>query len=1369
MTLLLKDPQGILTSLLALSPARARQVAGDCALQRLRYTTGRTITRSAMAVEQGWSEARLGLAGRRLAPGIVAGLAIGAVNGRDGEPEAPGLFELSPGRAITPMGQDVILRQPQTVRLDDLPPTGSVADEAGLPRGLVVLVAEPVATEAEVLPPEASPLGGFADPCPPDAAAAPYIDIVIRDGLRLSWTSLEDSLAGGDPAYAANVAAEALRAIEADPAQELPWAAFGTGLAMMFVEPDGRIAWVHHAAVARRGGMLPNLRIDPFDALRQSRLEGLVEETAIATRRAGWDGAAGHAFLRHLPPAGLLPRKAWDSGSFFPATWGQAQAPIPASQLEAALEAARKLAPYDTSRARDHVKWLVPVPDHLYAPDLLEPPGERGFAEIEATLQGRVADMRAPREALRAMAPQVQGAIGGSGAVTDFTLSGDDPVSGEAEFATVDPQMPDPHGEDAAEALARVHGELPETLFTAPQRAMVDPAGLDDLAVDYGITPFVRRMRAALDLGNDVVDFAFSQVQAEIYRLRQIMLDNEEATKLATFPVLAGLAKGSSNYALSQGLRASFLATRTAAGDGTGGDGSGGGVIVEAAAETAETVAANVRTASDSFALRSADDGLTIALHEMRLTGGVPRELAAAPEPSFAIARETAVTGGQVTLIPGTIESAPLRTGGTSGTDLLRATAITGFTDTQATLSFGKAISVGDTYLSGNTTQIKTLVDETRAGLVDDALLADAKSKRIGITRSAPLPGEIREVRTVTIADRLKRSASLNAKASAVRIKADVIRRIQGLEISTAGLEVPLTSARNAVLLPRASVLGAARAAGYAEDEIDQMTSGFRQVLQGVEDDRNWEFVVLPEAAVTSGTAGPELTRQSRFAAQLRARPAPIDLPVLAALVLAKQLDPDPVATGGQDSEGDDESAYLQSAINTLENVVSFLRVVEARIGAVAAVVDSVEAAIPGFAAIQTRWEEALAIADQDLDEARHDLRVALSLIAEENARLDALEAERARILAESVKYVAYARPRVLRAHRQGDTLGLRLPGAFEDPLPSSLRQPADVPRELAEMLAVLREMPIGWFTASPELAAEFRYPYYLDHLYSNLRMRAYSKYSVMQGRARSETGRGRAASPAYAAMSSVLTGYRGMMLNMLKARSALDLDALSRASWADRRRRALADLSLNDIIEAGEQPKVAKLALEEVGQIERVIAAETELFRQVPPALRLIWAQHLSVFDAKVSLASLVRLPSWDRIDWELRKKLIRLNDWLFGRMDSGVAEAQALMSDLVRVAVLLASHAPVAEIVTARLERDQAVGKGAAIDLVIRRGTPVIGMQVAVLEAGAVQARGVVRDLSGTMAKVEMIEVAAGVTRVTSVHEFAVFDPAARSKVGV
>ena len=1346
MTITLSSPQAFLTSLVGLAPAKTRHVDPGLALQRLNYVEGRTLTETAIETEQAWVEAQMGVAGRRLTPGIVAGLSIGIAN----QTEARGSFTLSPGRGITPGGQDVQVLKAASFRLDDLP---DVSSSGGTPRGLVVPVLQPLVVETERLPQDASRLFAFADTCPPDGSTAPYLDFVAQDAARIGWVALDPALAGADPARAPNVAAEAIRTIEERDRGALPWAAVGVPLTLFSVAADGTIEWQHRAAVSRRGGMLPRPEMRPLARLRQSRVEGLIEETTMATRRNGWNGTNAAAFLRFVPPAGLLPRKAWTGHAFFPESWKEAEAPIPQSQLDAALDAAAALAPFDLSVAGDKVKWLIPVPDQFYAPDLLIPVTDPDFASVTTLLQGRIADTLALRSEYRVQAQQVQGTLDIS-AISDFTVVVDDPVENENGFPVVHPATATDFAADAIATLTKIHAGLDPVLFLATQRAMLDPAlmqqALAAKGTPFGLTPFIISMRALIDASNDRIDFVFNRVQAEIYRVRQITLDNEEATKLATFPALAGLAKGNNNYALSAGLKSHL-----------------------AVAKKVVTAAAAPPPPPPPGGAGPAPTATPVAGTPVRFATGATRVRSSAVLAPESNTLETTVSDTRAAPVrvsqPIGLESTVATTGTTSEilfTGAKASTALTGFGNNSASLSFGALVTDASILKSQNATLVKDLVDATRAELVDDVILSDATSKKTGILRAVPLPGDIRDVRTTTIADRLRTSAALNAKASAVRIKADVLRQIQALGISLEGLQGPLTSGRDRVLLPKDDI-DKVIASTLTPAEIDRLKSqidGLRRPVSDTGDSRPWEMMALPEAQLDADTLAVQpLTRLSM--ALLR-RNGPVSMPLLPALTLTKVLDPDPTA-GGSDADGDDESAYLSAAITTLESAIAILRVVEARVGAITAAVEAVEAQLKRIAGIAEGWQSALTMADQDLDEARHDLKVAESLIDEETQRLAALRTERKRILDEEVKFVAYTRPRALESHKAGDTLGLMLPGAFEDPLPASLSRDVALPAELADMIATLREMPLLWFASNPELAGEFSSPIYLSTLYSGVKFRAETRLKRLDT---AELNRVEAMASASAKLQSVkiASAYRALAVNVLTARATLDLKAFDAASWADKQRRALADLSLNDLIESGSQPKVSKRAAAEIEDIERVAHAMLQLVRQIPAAIRLLWVQRLSAYDDAPSLSRLNRLPAWNRIDFATASRLERLNAWLFSRMENGLREAEALMTDLVRVVILIASHAPVAEIIAARIAAEQAVSTGAAVDLVIRRGVPRIGMQVAFSATHSVQARGIVRDLYGTKAKVEITYVSQPLVSLTPLHQVAVFAPSALARIG-
>ena len=128
-------------------------------------------------------------------------------------------------------------------------------------------------------------------------------------------------------------------------------------------------------------------------------------------------------------------------------------------------------------------------------------------------------------------------------------------------------------------------------------------------------------------------------------------------------------------------------------------------------------------------------------------------------------------------------------------------------------------------------------------------------------------------------------------------------------------------------------------------------------------------------------------------------------------MILAGAFDPDPV-------DGD-EAAFFSVAVATLESAVGILRVVEGRIEALRAVLEHCQSTLNTLGEIVDGWQSELATVDRDLAERRHDVRVADALIAEERARIAAVNARRKEIRDQHVRFVAYARPRTVSLRSQ--------------------------------------------------------------------------------------------------------------------------------------------------------------------------------------------------------------------------------------------------------------------------------------------------------------------------------------------------------------
>jgi hypothetical protein len=479
-----------------------------------------------------------------------------------------------------------------------------------------------------------------------------------------------------------------------------------------------------------------------------------------------------------------------------------------------------------------------------------------------------------------------------------------------------------------------------------------------------------------------------------------------------------------------------------------------------------------------------------------------------------------------------------------------------------------------------------------------------------------------------------------------------------------------------------------------------------------------------------------------------------LDDPTLPGLILAGAFDPDP-------SDGD-EGAFFSVAVATLESAVAILRVVEGRIEALRAFLEHCQATLVSLGEIADGWQSELATVDRDLAERRHDVRVADALIAEELARINAINARRKEIRDKHIRFVAYARPRTV-SLRAGIAVPTRpLAGVLADPVPACLLEDVEPPAALAEMLAVLRDVPLAWLPPVRALIARLDRPVLLDKVYLQVKLRAQLKLAAAEDRPQPAFQDDASAPRALATVTRLLGAYREVGRNFQRARQNLDLASQARLSWDERRRRAEQELSLNDLIESGGRPDLVRRASTELEQIERVASCLFQRFGEVPAATRLEWTKTLSAFDEAQDLSRLDRLPGWRRLDFALARELASLTAWLFGRVDPKVAEAQTLISDLVRVCLLLASHAPVDEIVAGHLEADAAGKVGDLIDLAIDRGKPRIGMRVAIYRNDRVMLQGVVQDLAGQAARVKVVQAEASTFRLDRLAKARLFaDP--------
>ena len=452
-------------------------------------------------------------------------------------------------------------------------------------------------------------------------------------------------------------------------------------------------------------------------------------------------------------------------------------------------------------------------------------------------------------------------------------------------------------------------------------------------------------------------------------------------------------------------------------------------------------------------------------------------------------------------------------------------------------------------------------------------------------------------------------------------------------------------------------------------------------------------------------------------------------------MVLGGWLDPDP-------ADGD-EAAFISRGVNALESTVAILRRVEGRVSRYKKALGECQKTLKTLSTISSAWNTDLKAVDDKIAEYRHDVTVARSLLAEEQARIATINQRRADIVANHVSFLAYMRPRAVSLRL--DSPSVELHGIFTDPVPVCLKQDAEAPDELQDMLDLFRDIPLKWLPDVKRLLIKLDRPEILKHAFYFAQQKAQLRTAqpVMLAQSQFLAAPGASSSKYGQTISKVLTAYRQTTFSYIQKRSVLDLQRLDKMSWQETSQQAQEDLSLADLIEGGQgRSGLAQRATRELEHLEDIAVCLYARCGDMAPAVRLRWADKISVFDDRINLQNLEVLPQWNIVGFELRRDLQRLVDWLFSRIDRKIPDAVALMNDLVRVGILLASHTPVSAIINGHVPEPATGRIGDIIDLTLDKGKVRVGMQVAVFSGLNVAVQGIVEDLSATAARVKVTQ---------------------------
>ena len=434
------------------------------------------------------------------------------------------------------------------------------------------------------------------------------------------------------------------------------------------------------------------------------------------------------------------------------------------------------------------------------------------------------------------------------------------------------------------------------------------------------------------------------------------------------------------------------------------------------------------------------------------------------------------------------------------------------------------------------------------------------------------------------------------------------------------------------------------------------------------------------------------------------------------------------------------ESDYFTAALAAIDNAIAMMRLAEGRVDLYNRLLADAQSTRNDILARIGDADPRLTAIEAQLAEARHDVAMASALLSEETARIAQINARRTATLKQYAKFLAFRRPRV--ADR--DTFVPISPAdaaVSEDPVAACNRLHPFVPAELREMADLFREAPVRWL---PPIWTHLRLLDTSDQVlrvYQTVQRRTPSVVSLLQQSSQvAVTGSTKylaAAKSALVAQQKQLATYRSVGVQM-------NLGAFNSLNLVAAREQLLDAASMGDLLDGSHgRADLVRRAAQEVEGIAQVAACLYASFGEVLPAIRLAWAEQLSALTAPAPLHNLAALPRWSDLPSESRREQQGLADWLFGRIDPNNAAAVAAMNDLVRVAALMASHAPVNQIVGAALSRPAAGRVGGLLDLQVDTTQVRLGMTVLVRDTSdTVIAHGVVDDLGNGIARARILQ---------------------------
>jgi hypothetical protein len=1377
----------------AVTPEPASQVETGWH-KHLNLYSGRALSARALQAEQARRAGGLCSRGQVHSPGVVSGLEVTHERLASGT-----VFRISAGLGLTAGGEDIKvtsetrldpfeLRVVAPVSLlagipaepgerppepdDDpsrrevgprlerfVPRVGEAPPAVNLPRA-GILVLQPVTVELPGF--EAQEDICASGDCGDGLSDASFEDWQLVDGCRLlHFVWPEDVLdssqpevalpAEGDPARQTaiglwrNRLAYTIFAAEGRwPAGEnMPWDDFGVAVGLVGFDTDWNLLFVDRNSVVRLGGRprrrsgyhrpaqvaaarytgLPAAITSAFPIRRFPRTENTalpVENDPFLwqARMLQFSEQVGDALaaglrpedldkqFRFTPPAGMLPRDVLQFalgdptaadrvslGRFFPASFTMEAAPAPLEQLDAAFEASASLTPFDMS-SPDRVRFLVPVPQAFYDPALLKVEAvDPAFStRIQELVTGRNKVLRRRQDVRERQAALYR-------AVRGEDLPAVPPGPGAAEDERPDPASPEPPEDDFGTIL------LNGTRVTFAFERLKEQLSVSTPIKKETVAPFPT---LAADLENKIK--ANEAKISEITQGRMRFTPDPRDAKIKRFEL-----RGVLNKAQTEGLLA---------------------------LETAQPF----QDAINRLFLFSQKDDLS-RLDEL----GIERFIEFLQ--SKVDQADDQVNIGFVRVQTDTYRMLQLMRGVTDATRLATSPVL-------ASIARGESAAATKEDLVKFYDELKKrTVEPPPEGEPEPPPEGEPEPVEEGRRRVSRNPGIFSARNLLDRSERAFRFPPGSVAGESERVSTDV-------QFGTGGLSSNAQSEILRVLSGRAGAAGQLGTVGEAgpipakeSDVIEQTplvgatitrTLNIAERLAAPRAPEAKQFATSSKFDVIRSMMNLDLSVEGLEVSGLpeyqgtEAQYDDFGQPKRIGPVPIEDLDPNDVLLEPNPTLND-ESAYFVGAVELADHTIATLRTLEGRVAGYRRAIELCKAALAELRSQQRKSESRLQELNATLLVARHDVALARALLGDESKRVAEVNGRRDSILRESVRFVAFYRPRSTANVRSAPVRTL-FPGQVEPSVPACLESNVTTPPDLQRMVDLFRGAPLDWFTHIPRLL------HMLDRL-DDLQNLLQSSFSNLTALTQIQTRNGTAPSAmAFQAASAQTTQadltpgmlqtsiskvFQAQMSSLSSARAeiaSLDLSSVLRGSWKDARQAAGQALTLGDLIEGRHaRSDLRNFAIRELDQIDSIATCLYAAFSRVRPVLRMAWALELSQYDQAIDLRNLGRLARWGEVEYLERRAMQELVEWLYSRIEAGNAQALGMMNDLVRVCLLEASHAPVRGILSGYLPRDMQIHPGILIGLKAYDLAQVrMGMQVKFFRGEEVVAEANVEDLN-------------------------------------